>query len=74
MTTAYAAHRTLALGTAKRPHGLMAAEVDLGHVSAATTEGYAARPGGHPAAFSEPLIGMCDSARCPQCTHHFEHR
>lgn len=23
---------------------------------------------------AEPLIGMCDSARCPQATHHPEHR
>ena len=23
---------------------------------------------------SEPLIGMCDSARCPQATHHPQHR
>ncbi len=23
---------------------------------------------------SEPLIGMCDSARCPQATHHSRHR
>lgn len=23
---------------------------------------------------SKPLIGMCDSARCPQATHHQEHR
>lgn len=22
----------------------------------------------------EPLIGMCDSARCPQATHHSQHR
>lgn len=23
---------------------------------------------------TEPLIGMCDSARCPQATHHPQHR
>ncbi|GAA3111056.1 hypothetical protein GCM10020254_66460 [Streptomyces goshikiensis] len=23
---------------------------------------------------SEPLLGMCDSARCPQATHHPQHR
>jgi hypothetical protein len=23
---------------------------------------------------TEPLIGMCDSARCPQATHHAQHR
>ncbi len=171
-----ALRRTLALSIAQRPHGLMAAKVHLKHVSVATTEGYAARPGGHQAAFlaevsaaehaeqarltlaayhdyrrgslpsgkgarellacfeavdraladhdagpgtviedrrverllrakaetlhvgvanycwfsdprkalclklagtpdaAEPLIGMCDSARCPQATHHAEHR
>jgi hypothetical protein len=168
--------RRLALTIAQRPHGLMAAKVALKHVSVATTEGYAARPGGHQAAFlaevgaaedaehlrltvaayedyrrgilpagngardlirafqaadrilaahdpgavtvvddrrvervlkaraktlhigagnycwfsdpskalclklagtahaERPLIGMCDSARCPQATHHLEHR
>lgn len=171
-----ALRRTLALSIAQRPHGLMAAKVHLKHVSVATTEGYAARPGGHQAAFlaevateeqaehnrlavaayndyrrgvlpsgkgarellscfeavdraladhevgpvtviddrrverllrakaatlhvglanycwfsdprkalclklagtphaTEPLIGMCDSARCPQATHHAQHR
>ncbi len=171
-----ALRRTLALSIAQRPHGLMAAKVQLKHVSVATTEGYAARPGGHQAAFlaevsaveqaehdrltvaayhdyrrgvlpsgkgarellacfeavdraladhdagpvtviddrrverllraqaetlhvgvanycwfsdprkalclklagtpdaAQPLIGMCDSARCPQATHHPEHR
>jgi len=171
-----ALRRTLALTIAQRPHGLMAAKVHLKHVSVATTEGYAARPGGHQAAFiaeisaeeeaehlrltaaayrdyqrgvlptgngardlvaafrsvdqllshhdpgpvtviddrrverllkataaalhvgvgnycwftdpskalclklagtpeaDQPLIGMCDSARCPQATHHPEHR
>ena len=171
-----ALRRTLALMIAQRPHGLMAAKVHLKHLSVATTEGYAARPGGQQAAFlaeitateeaehlrltvaayqdyqrgvlpagrgardlvaafqsvdeiltrhdpgpvtvlddrrverilkakanslhvgvgnycwftdpskalclklagtleaSEPLIGMCDSARCPQATHHAGHR
>lgn len=46
-----ALRRTLALTIAQRPHGLMAAKVHLKHVSVATTEGYAARPGGHQAAF-----------------------
>lgn len=171
-----ALRRTLALAIAQRPHGLMAAKVHLKHISVATTEGYAARPGGQQAAFiaeisaeeeaehlrltvaaftdyqrgvvptgrgardliaafrsvdqllgrhepgpvtviddrrverllkataaslhvgvgnycwftdpskalclklagtpdaSEPLIGMCDSARCPQATHHAQHR
>jgi hypothetical protein len=171
-----AMRRTLALTIAQRPHGLMAAKVQLKHISIATTEGYAAKPGGHQAAFiaevtaeeeaehlrltlaayedykhgtlpagrgarellesfnavdeiltrhdpgpatviddrrverilkakagtlhvgvgnycwfadpskalclklagtpeaEEPLIGMCDSARCPQATHHPQHR
>ncbi|MEO8521113.1 MAG: integrase [Acidobacteriota bacterium] len=46
-----ALRRTLALTIAQRPHGLMAAKVHLKHVSIATTEGYAARPGGQQAAF-----------------------
>jgi hypothetical protein len=46
-----ALRRTLALTVAQRPHGLMAAKVHLKHVSVATTEGYAARPGGQQAAF-----------------------
>lgn len=46
-----ALRRTLALSIAQRPHGLMAARVHLKHVSVATTEGYAARPGGHQASF-----------------------
>jgi len=46
-----ALRRTLALSIAQRPHGLMAAKVHLKHVSVATTEGYAARPGRHQAAF-----------------------
>ena len=38
--------RTLAQEIAYRPGGLLAAKVHLKHVSAATTEGYASRPGG----------------------------
>ena len=38
--------RTLARELAHRPGGLLAAKVALKHVSVATTEGYAARPGG----------------------------
>ncbi|MCX4591710.1 integrase [Streptomyces sp. NBC_01549] len=38
--------RTLALSIAERPGGLLAAKVGLKHISVATTEGYAARPGG----------------------------
>jgi hypothetical protein len=46
-----ALRRTLAMTLAQRPHGLLAAKVGLKHVSVVTTEGYAARPGGHQAAF-----------------------
>ena len=49
--TPRALRRTLALAIAQRPHGLMAAKYHLKHLSVATTEGYAARPGGHQAAF-----------------------
>jgi hypothetical protein len=38
--------RKLAIELAYRPGGLLAAKIYLHHVSAATTEGYAARPGG----------------------------
>ena len=38
--------RTLAVELAYRPGGLLAAKIQLKHVSCATTEGYAARPGG----------------------------
>ncbi|WP_189846299.1 site-specific integrase [Streptomyces rubiginosohelvolus] len=38
--------RTLALAIAQRPGGLLAAKVALKHISVATTEGYAATPGG----------------------------
>ncbi|WP_063801649.1 hypothetical protein [Streptomyces curacoi] len=38
--------RTLAQTIAKRPGGLLAAKIALKHISVATTEGYAARPGG----------------------------
>ncbi|MFG2409521.1 hypothetical protein ACGFR8_35360 [Streptomyces brevispora] len=30
--------------------------------------------GAHARGAMEPLIGMCDSARCPQATHHAGHR
>lgn len=30
--------------------------------------------GAHARGATEPLIGMCDSARCPQATHHAGHR
>lgn len=43
--------RTLAVELAYRPGGLLAARVHLKHVSVATTEGYAARPGGSQARF-----------------------
>lgn len=38
--------RTLAIELAYRPGGLLAAKIHLKHISVATTEGYAARPGG----------------------------
>jgi len=38
--------RTLAMELAYRPGGLLAAKVHLKHISVATTEGYASRPGG----------------------------
>ena len=38
--------RTLAIELAYRPGGLLAAKVHLKHISVATTEGYASRPGG----------------------------
>jgi integrase len=38
--------RTLAVELAYRPGGLLAAKIQLKHVSCATTEGYANRPGG----------------------------
>ncbi|KIX80001.1 hypothetical protein SF12_00665 [Streptomyces sp. MBRL 601] len=43
--------RTLALELAHRPGGLLAAKVALKHLSVATTEGYAARPGGQQSIF-----------------------
>ena len=61
-----ALRRTLALSIAQRPHGLMAAKVHLKHVSVATTEGYAARPGGHQAAFlAEVAAGRASRTRTP---------
>jgi hypothetical protein len=44
--TPQALRRTLALQLAHRPGGLLAAKIHLKHVIVATTEGYAARPGG----------------------------
>ena len=38
--------RTVALEMAHRPGGVLAAKLHLKHIAAATTEGYAARPGG----------------------------
>jgi len=38
--------RTVALEMAYRPGGVLAAKLHLKHIAAATTEGYAARPGG----------------------------
>jgi hypothetical protein len=44
--TLRALRRTLAIELAYRPGGLLAAKLHLKHISVATTEGYAARPGG----------------------------
>jgi len=44
--TLRALRRTLAVELAYRPGGLLATKVALKHISVATTEGYAARPGG----------------------------
>lgn len=44
--SARALRRTLALSIAQRPGGLLAAKIALKHISVATTEGYAAQPGG----------------------------
>jgi hypothetical protein len=38
--------RTMAIELAYRPNGVLASKIHLKHVSVATTEGYAARPGG----------------------------
>jgi hypothetical protein len=38
--------RTLAIELAYRPNGVLASKIHLKHLSVATTEGYAARPGG----------------------------
>ena len=43
--------RTLAVGIAYRPGGLLAAKLALKHISVVTTEGYAGRPGGVQAKF-----------------------
>ena len=43
--------RTLAIELAYRPGGLLAAKLHLKHISVATTEGYASRPGGAQAEF-----------------------
>ncbi|OEJ28879.1 hypothetical protein AR457_33930 [Streptomyces agglomeratus] len=49
--TPRALRRTLAVEIAYRPGGLLAAKLQLKHLSVATTEGYAARPGGAQAKF-----------------------
>lgn len=43
--------RTLSLELARRPHGVLAGKAHLKHISVATTEGYAGRPGGAQARF-----------------------
>ncbi|WP_328690080.1 site-specific integrase [Streptomyces phaeochromogenes] len=49
--TPRALRRTLAVEIAYRPGGLLAAKLQLKHLSVVTTEGYAARPGGAQAKF-----------------------
>ncbi|MDX3402559.1 hypothetical protein B0E38_01432 [Streptomyces sp. 111WW2] len=49
--TPRALRRSLAVEIAYRPGGLLAAKLQLKHLSVATTEGYAARPGGAQAKF-----------------------
>ncbi len=49
--TPRALRRTLAVEIAYRPGGLLAAKLQLKHLSVVTTEGYAARPGGAQANF-----------------------
>jgi hypothetical protein len=44
--TPRALRRTLAIELAYRPGGILAAKLHLKHISVATTEGYASRPGG----------------------------
>ena len=48
--------RTLALELAHRPNGLFAAQLALKHISVATSEGYAARPGGAQARFRAEVV------------------
>lgn len=60
--TPQALRRTLALQLAHRPGGLLAAKIHLKHVSVATTEGYAARPGGAQARLLAE-INTCETER-----------
>lgn len=48
--------RTLALELVHRPQGLFAAKIHLKHISVATTEGYAHRPGGSQAKFHAEMV------------------
>ena len=61
--SARALRRTLALAIAQRPGGLLAAKIHLKHISVATTEGYAATPGGSQRLF----LAEIDEA---EQTHH----
>jgi hypothetical protein len=54
--TAPMLRRTLSLELAHRPNGLFAARLHLKHISVATTEGYAARPGGSQARFRAETV------------------
>jgi integrase len=67
-----ALRRTLSLLIAQRPHGLMAAKVQLKHISIATTEGYAARPGGHQAAFLAEVAAAEEAEHTRMTTEAYE--
>ncbi|MEU9367167.1 hypothetical protein AB0D71_21120 [Streptomyces avermitilis] len=58
--------RTLAQAIAERPGGLLAAKVTLKHISVATTEGCAARPGGSQRLF----IAEVEEAEEAEDEHH----
>src|SRR5438034_5273945 len=61
--TARMLRRTLALELAHRPNGLFAAKLALKHICVATSEGYAARPGGAQARFRAEVAEEEDAHR-----------
>ncbi len=61
--TARMLRRTLALELAHRPNGLFAAKLALKHICVATSEGYAARPGGAQARFRSEVAEEEDKHR-----------